>query len=744
MTVATQRPDLAAEIPAPPPDAALPALPVALSSAAMAAALQEWLGAAFVVRDCTPRYIRYKPRTNCIVAYRLALQDAETGREFELPGQVKLFAGSGAQKRWAKGSLQQLTRRAAAARIEPDLERVALLAKLGALLQLYPVDEAFPELAFAASDVGRRWVLRHLLGEREPAAGGAELVRYKPARKALLRYGSSVGAVYAKLYAGDRGGVVLRAGRALERAAVPTAKPLAHVPGLQMLVHAEAPGIPLCALRGTTRFERGLAASGSSIERLQAVDVPDLPVHTWADEAAELVAAARAVAVLRPDLAADATRLAERAIGSLVDIGSELATAHGDFSQDQVLVAERGAVVLDLDEIRAAHPLLDVGTFLAHLSVTGAGESARAAFLEGYGGAPEGSIAPLEAGAVLKLAVAPFRTLEPDWPEQVEQRLRLAERRFEEQGRAASSRRRVRFDAALPQLGVLTDPALVGLALEREVYGRPVEVRAVEVVRHKPGRRCTLRYDLRIGRRTERVFAKTFASERGPRVFSALQAIVDAHPFDAAVELPEPIAYLAGLKLLLQREVRGVPVRAALLGGDEDLAARIADALHALHASAAEMSRTHGLPEELGALRACIDRLATNRERARRCFSKLELAEGFAWRRRPVHRDFYHDQVLADGDALSLLDLDDTAMSEPALDVSNFIAHLRLLALEEPGRAEAVAAAATAFRQRICGLDPELDPLLLRVLEAGTLLRLACIHEPHAEPLIQASERTIE
>jgi aminoglycoside phosphotransferase (APT) family kinase protein len=710
----------------------------------MASILQEHFGEAVVVRECTPCYVRYKPRTNCIVAYWLALQDAESGREFELAAQVKLFAGSGAQKRWARGVLRPLARRAAAARIEPDIERVALITDLRGLLQVYPVDEVLPALAFAASDAGRRRVLRRVLGEHEPTADGVELVRYKPARKALLRYGSSTGAVYAKVYADDRGGVVLRAGRALEQAGAPTATPLGYLPGLRMLVHAEARGTPLGALRGTPRFDHGLAAAGSALQRLQAVGVPDLPVHTWADEAAELVAAARAVAVLRPDLAPDATRLAERAIASLVDAGSELTTSHGDFSEDQVLVAEPGAVVLDLDEIRAAHPLVDAGNFLAHVSVTRAGESARAAFLEGYGGAPDRSVAAVEAGALLKLAVAPFRTLEPDWPERVERRLRLAERRLAGRGRERSPRRSGRFDAALPQLAVLTDPALVGLALEREVYGRPVEVRAVEVVRHKPGRRCTLRYDVQIGKRTERVFGKTFASERGPRVYGTLQAIVDADPFDAAIELPEPIAYLAGPKLLLQREVRGVPVRAALLAGDKALPARIAEALHALHASDAKLSRRHGLAEELGALRARIDGLAPSRERARRCLSKLEQAAGSEWRRCPVHRDFYYDQVLADGDALGLLDLDDAAMSDPALDVANFLAHLVLLTLDEPTRAEGVAAAADAFRERIRRLDPDLDPVLVRILEAGTLLRLACIHERHAEPLTQASEGAIE
>ena len=409
-----------------------------------------------------------------------------------------------------------------------------------------------------------------------------------------------------------------------------------------------------------------------------------------------------------------------------------------------MLVSARGAVVLDLDEIRAAHPLLDVANFLGHISVAGAEDGARASFIEQYGRVPARAVALLETGALLKLVVAPFRRLEPDWPEQVEERLRLAERRLGEWGRGRPGRRAARFDAALPQLALLTDPALVGPALERELYGHPVEVRAVGVVRHKPGRRCTLRYDVRIGARTERLYAKTFASERGPDVYRKLRAIVDANPFGSAVELPEPVGYVTRLKLLLQREVHGAPVRGVLLAGDQDLAARIADGIHLLHAAPIELDRRHGLERELAVLHERIDRL-TERDQARRCLSALESAAAgrFEWRWRPVHRDFYYDQVFVDGSTLGLLDLDDAAMSEPALDVSNFLAHLRLLALEEPSRCEGIAAAANAFRNRMRSLDPDLDPSLLRVLEAGTLLRLACIHERHAGSLLQASERTI-
>jgi thiamine kinase-like enzyme len=57
----------------------------------------------------------------------------------------------------------------------------------------------------------------------------------------------------------------------------------------------------------------------------------------------------------------------------------------------------------------------------------------------------------------------------------------------------------------------------------------------------------------------------------------------------------------------------------------------------------------------------------------------------------PIHRDFYHDQVILDGSRLYLLDFDLFAMGDPALDVGNFIGHLTEYALRKLGSADALA-----------------------------------------------------
>lgn len=51
----------------------------------------------------------------------------------------------------------------------------------------------------------------------------------------------------------------------------------------------------------------------------------------------------------------------------------------------------------------------------------------------------------------------------------------------------------------------------------------------------------------------------------------------------------------------------------------------------------------------------------------------------------PIHRDFYHDQLLVEGDKLYLLDLDLLCIGDPAIDVANFIAHIEEQCLREFG-----------------------------------------------------------
>jgi hypothetical protein len=84
--------------------------------------------------------------------------------------------------------------------------------------------------------------------------------------------------------------------------------------------------------------------------------------------------------------------------------------------------------LIDTDGAVRANPLTDVGHFLAYLTAGGAG-GARSRFLDAYFSAraarPDGYL-PFEAASLLRWVTLPFRELRPDWPDAVEQRVRLA------------------------------------------------------------------------------------------------------------------------------------------------------------------------------------------------------------------------------------------------------------------------------------------------------------------------------
>ena len=257
-------------IPLPPADPALPALGTALTGAAAGEVLAQSLlhppDGSLELRSCRPCYVRYKPGTNCLVQYQLTLEDAGAGCAENVLVHMKLYADGRAGRLWARGSLQRLARAAAEAQPQPPLGRVAYLPELQALVQVVPVDVELPALAVATSDEGRRQALPRALGRgaSQLREGAVELVRYKPARKALLRYGAAGEPVrvYAKLHTDERGARVLAAEEALRESGLAVAAALAYVPSLRMLVHAEAPGTPLGELRGTSVFDRCAEAAG--------------------------------------------------------------------------------------------------------------------------------------------------------------------------------------------------------------------------------------------------------------------------------------------------------------------------------------------------------------------------------------------------------------------------------------------------------------------------------------------------
>ena len=741
----------------PPADRALPGLGTLFDGEVMQAELGSRLrpDSGFELTECRPIYVRYKAGTNCIVQYRLRLESKRDGAALELPAHASIHADGAAETDWNRSSFQRLLDRARRSHGELPIPRGIFLEELPALVEVYPVDRKLRRLLRAASASEARAALRESLPDVDRAAFDVteiERIRYKPRRKALLRYrleGSTHSVVYGKLYARGVAERRFRIARLLSAAFLPTPPALAYDSELELVTHAEAEGTRLRDLRGGGDFKESMPLVAEALEELHSTAIDAIPELYGLDAAGSVMASGMAIGSLLPERAEQSLQLATRIAARIGQLDTRTSVLHGDFYDDQALVSPRGVTLLDFDEICIGPPAADVGNFIAHLEQNRedatALEGARAAFLEACVlERPDvaWSVALFESTALLRRAVAPFRQMRPDWPDRVAYIVELAARRFEEYER--SSRRRSSgngaqaVDPALPALVSLQDPETVARELERGVYGRPTELLELEIVRHKPGRRCTLRFRVRGNGGgavwSETLYAKTYARGRAGRVHEVLRLVGGARVWGPGVAIPDAIAHLPALDASLQREVKGEPVADSLVAGDEGVAARIAEALHDLHRATLELPRRHSPEKEIEPLKERVERLAalcpSLGEPAQEALALVQERSWQAglWRWRPVHRDFYYDQVLAGEHGLSLLDFDDAAMSEPAVDVANFLAHLGLLSLKSLGRPDGLAAVAEAFRQRSRELDEELDPRLVRFLEGATLLRLAQIH----------------
>lgn len=257
--------------------------------------------------------------------------------------------------------------------------------------------------------------------------------------------------------------------------------------------------------------------------------------------------------------------------------------------------------------------------------------------------------------------------------------------------------------------------------LLRPLLGAPVEL---EMLKDKPGRRATLRA---LGSRRSAI-VKVYASQRAATVAARIRGLAGG-PGEPVV--PEVLLLDEALHLVVLSEVPGVPLTRALVSGDRQACARSGAALGAWHAAGrgtpAGAHRPHTVARELEILEARLERAPPELAAAVRA-ALPALADGdWGW---PtiVHRDLYEEQIMV-GERIGLIDLDDSALGPPELDLGNLLGHILLLERRSGADMRAVTAAfLDAYRER----GPSLDESLLERCRALTLLRLACIHSEAA------------
>lgn len=297
-------------------------------------------------------------------------------------------------------------------------------------------------------------------------------------------------------------------------------------------------------------------------------------------------------------------------------------------------------------------------------------------------------------------------------------------------------------DPEMTFLAQALDPVQVQRCFDRHL-GQPgnrikfVKVCAIRVRRYKTGRRCLIEYDVQIGRDRNVTNMTVLGKVRARgidhtiyRIHTSLWQNGFSDTSQDGISVSEPIGIIHEFQMWLQRKMPGVSLTEVLASSQGiSLAGRIAEAAHKLHQAGILISRSHNTSDEMRILRDRVARVVQFKPSwEKRLNHLLDACSRVAARIPPplpqgIHRDFYPDQVLVDGDRLYILDLDLYCRGDPALDIGNFIGHVTEYSLRNLAGPGALADREQAFEDRFVELAGESTRLRVRLYALLTLIR---------------------
>ncbi len=280
----------------------------------------------------------------------------------------------------------------------------------------------------------------------------------------------------------------------------------------------------------------------------------------------------------------------------------------------------------------------------------------------------------------------------------------------------------------------------------------------IRVVRHKPGKRCLIEYDIEVSedgslhREAPRSGAGLIEYDgemSGGESFLTVIGKVRARGVDAKSHIvqrglweggfddggrfavPRPLGEFPELHMWLQKKEPGTMATEMLAGPDgERLARGVAELAHELHTrGVAPLRKPHTMDDELRILHERLPLVSEEKPGWRGRVDRIlaacrSLGESVPEPKKvPIHRDFYADQILVDGEKLRLLDFDLYCGGDPALDIGNFIAHVTEHSMRTLGTPDASIESEHAMEARFAELSGERVRGAVRVYAALTLAR---------------------
>jgi hypothetical protein len=266
----------------------------------------------------------------------------------------------------------------------------------------------------------------------------------------------------------------------------------------------------------------------------------------------------------------------------------------------------------------------------------------------------------------------------------------------------------VASDPGIPTIQAVLGPASMAQYLRRVLPERCASVTHIRIrilKRHR--NRCTFEVDWPMGNAPRSVIAKVYGSDRAD-VHHAMQTIWrDGFGADAAFSIPEPLAYVPELRLLLLEKVSGPRAKQVLQTDREsdwiDAVERSAQWLARYHVSGPHLGPAYGVADVLDSVVEWSQSFDAAEyvlaDRATRLREYVQSAAGALAPTRPCagHGHYSCGQVLiADGRTVAI-DWDGYDVADPCRDVACFIVDCKRVAFKIPASSVAFYQAADVF-----------------------------------------------
>ena len=284
-------------------------------------------------------------------------------------------------------------------------------------------------------------------------------------------------------------------------------------------------------------------------------------------------------------------------------------------------------------------------------------------------------------------------------------------------------------DRKLPQLPVIVNPTAIAPYLQTCTNLKKPEVPRVTVLKYKPEKRCVVRYDF--SDQTEQsasMIGKTNYNSRGRDVFHIMQFLRRS-----GLPVPEPLAYISDLKLLLIEALHGRELGSFVTEPDFPVHIRgAASAVAGLHMIPVDRTTVHRASLDTVSLGEEADSFARHVERFRRECPELKQIDRLAStilrklqdcggdRLTFVHGELDPSQLFVSDSRMWVLDFDRFKISHPAIDIGHFLAYLNRASLKlygDPHRLDAMGNLFLAVYRSQCRDDLQTPILLCQAME---------------------------